>query len=267
MFRRHLKRFAPQLFLFPLALLLATMAFAASPVAFAQDHSAPPAHQGHDGMEGTDMGEGHSMNVVHQSPEKLAADKRESEFNHHLAGFFVVLAGIFILAEGRLSKRWPSVRYAWPLCFLLAGIFVFIFSDTELWPFGPQSWAFGLSHHAEVRQHKSFAMILLGLGVIELLRARGTLKAAWAGWVFPVLAIAGSIILLFHDHQAGMQGEGHMERMARIQMQHHSYMAAGLGIGLTKGLSELKANWQGIFAKLWPSLMVLLGVLLMFYVE
>ena len=137
--------------------------------------------------------------------------------------FFVVLAGIFILAEGRLSARWPGVRYAWPLCFLLAGIFVLVFSDTELWPFGPQSWAYGLSHHAEVRQHKSFAVILLGLGVIEVLRARGSLKAAWAGWVFPVLAIAGSVILLFHEHTGGMHGAGHMERMARIQTQHLSY--------------------------------------------
>jgi hypothetical protein len=103
--------------------------------------------------------------------------------------------------------------------------------------------------------------------VIELLRARGTLKAAWAGWVFPILAIAGSIILLFHEHTGGMHGAGHMERMARIQTQHLSYTTAGFGIGLTKGLSEIKTNWQGVFAKLWPSLMIILGVLLMFYVE
>jgi hypothetical protein len=137
-----------------------------------------------------------------QTPEKLAADKRESEFNHHLAGFFVVLAGIFILAEPGLSTRWPNVRYAWPVCFLLAGIFVLIFSDTELWPFGAQSWSYGLSQHLEVRQHKSFAL----MGGIEFLRARGSVKAAWAGWVFPVVAIAGSLILIFHEHRGGSIG-------------------------------------------------------------
>src|ERR1700688_215918 len=198
---------------------------------------------------------------------KLLADKHESEFNHHLAGFFVVLAGIFILAEPRLSVRWPSVRYAWPVCFLLAGTFVLVYSDTELWPFGPQSWFYGLSHHMEVRQHKSFALILLAVGVIEFLRARGTLKAAWSGWVFPFVAIAGSIILLFHEHRGGMHGAGHMDRMARIQTEHHSYTAAGFGIGLTKGLSEIKTNWQPVFNKLWPSIMIVLGVMLMFYVE
>jgi copper resistance protein D len=239
-------------------ILVASMLCAVpQPTRASQDHSM---HEGHEGM---------NMDTPEDepSPEKLAADRRESEFNHHLAGFFVVLAGIFILAQDRLSARWPKIRYAWPVCFLLAGLFVLVFSDTELWPFGPQSWLFGLNHHAEVRQHKSFAVILLGLGVIEFLRARGTLKALWAGWVFPVLAIAGSIILLFHEHQGGMHGAGHMERMARIQHEHLSYTATGFGIGLTKGLSELHTDWRGIFAKLWPSLMIVLGVLLMFYVE
>jgi hypothetical protein len=238
-------------------ILFTVFLFSFQPPTRAQDHSM---HAGHEGMNMDDSAE-------EPSPAKLLADKRESEFNHHLAGFFVVLAGVLILAEGRLSARWPNVRYAWPVCFLLAGVFVLVFSDMELWPCGPQSWMYGLREHAEVRQHKSFAIILLGLGVVEGLRARGRLKAAWAGWIFPILAMAGSIMLLFHEHGGGMHGPGHMERMARIQNQHLSYTAAGFGIGVTKGLSELKTNWQGFFAKLWPSLMIFLGALLMFYVE
>jgi hypothetical protein len=67
-----------------------------------------------------------------------------------------------------------------------------------------------------------------------------------------------------------MHGAGHMERMERmerIQSQHHTYTAAGFGIGLAKGLSEIKTNWQPLLNKLWPSIMIVLGVLLMFYVE
>jgi hypothetical protein len=253
-------------------LLLIFLLWPWQPLIRAQDHPAQDSHEGHEGMSNDMPGMDMSSTAPDpeswmHTPEKLAADKRESEFNHHLAGFFVMLAGIFILTEPRFRVRWPKVRYAWPVCFLLAGIFVLVYSDTELWPFGQQSWFYGLSHHLEVRQHKSFALILLAVGVIEFLRARDTLKAAWAGWVFPIVAIVGSVILLFHEHRGGMHGAGHMERMARIQAEHHSYTVAGFGIGLTKGLSEIKTNWQPVFSKLWPSIMIVLGVMLMFYVE
>jgi len=198
---------------------------------------------------------------------KLLADKRESEFNHHLAGFFVVLAGLFILAEADIRNRWPSVRYAWPLCFVLSGLFVLIWSDTELWPFGPQSWYYGLTHHREVLQHKIFAVLLLGVGALELQRARGVLRARWSAWIFPLLAAAGSSLLFFHDHQAGMHGPHHSTVMQRIQAQHFSFSMAGFGIGLSKGLAETQFTWQPFFERLFPALLITLGALLMVYVE
>jgi putative copper resistance protein D len=198
---------------------------------------------------------------------KLLSDKHESEFNHHLAGFFVVLAGLFILVESWLSARVPTIRYVWPVCFLLSGIFVLIFSDTELWPFGPKPWLQGVVTNPEVIQHKTFAALLLALGLIELARAHHVLTALWAAWVFPVTAIAGSILLLFHSHDAGMHGPNHLVTMARIQTQHLSYSLTGLGIGVTKGLAEVRTRWQPRFTELCAALMVLLGLLLMIYVE
>lgn len=193
--------------------------------------------------------------------------KRESEGNHHLIGLFVVLGGVFILAQDTLKKRFPAVRYAWPVCFFLSGLFVLVYSDTELWPFGPKPWIQGTITNPEVIQHKTFAVLLLGLGLVEMGRARERLKAIWAAWVFPVLAVAGSVLLLFHSHHAGMRGTNHMAIMARIHAEHLSYAATGFGIGLTKGLAEVSTKWQTVFAKLWPSLMIVLGVLLMFYTE
>jgi hypothetical protein len=200
---------------------------------------------------------------------KLLQDKHESEFNHRLAGFFVFLAGLFILFEERLKNRWPAVRYAWPLCFLLSGLFVFIFSDTELWPFGPKNWWVGVFGHRnlEVLQHKTFALLLLGVGVIELRRAAGALRAMWSAWVFPVLALAGSVMLLFHVHGGNMQAPGAMEAMEHIQTEHFSYAAAGVGIALSKGLSDTPIKGRGVFRVLWPLLMMALGVLLMMYTE
>jgi hypothetical protein len=197
---------------------------------------------------------------------KLLADKSESEFNHHLAGLLVVLAGLFVLADGDIRERWPSL-HIWPLCFLVSGLFVLIFSDTELWPFASQSWYFGLRHHAEVLQHKLFAVLLLGVGVIELQRARGVLKAAWSGWVFPVLAVAGSLLLFFHDHEGGMHGPNHIELMHRIQSQHFDFAVTGFGIALSKGLAEKPSVWQPFFERLFATLLIVLGALLLVYAE
>lgn len=198
---------------------------------------------------------------------KLLADKRESEFNHHLAGFFVLLAGVFLLAEGSIRERWPLVRLVWPACFFLSGLFVLVWSDTELWPFGPQSWYYGLTHHLEVLQHKTFGILLLALGVIEIQRARGVLKTAWSSWVFPVLAVIGSSMLFFHDHRAGMHGPNPMELMHRIQSEHFSFAMAGFGIALSKGLAETRFTWKSFFERLFPALLMVLGALLMVYVE
>jgi putative copper resistance protein D len=234
------------------------------PQGSAHEHSTDSQHIGHEGMSMA-MDEQTQMDATYQ--RKLLADKKESEFNHHLAGFFVILAGLFILAEGRLRQRWSFLRFAWPACFLLSGLFLIVFSDTELWPFGPQSWWYGLTHNLEDLQHKTFALILLALGIIEVQRARGISVATWTGWLFPILACCGSVLLLFHEHNGGMHGAAHMTTMARIQAEHLSFAATGFGIAVFKGLSEVPTRWQVIFARLWSLLMIVLGVLLMLYSE
>jgi len=226
----------------------------------AQEQSMPEGHHNH---QEPVLNE--SVNPENQA--KLLADKRESEFNHHLAGLFVAVGGIFILLQAALGKRWTLAKYIWPASFLASGIFVLVWSDTELWPFGGRQWLEALQHNREVLQHKTFAVLLVGLGSIEWLRVKGTLRAAWSGLVFPLLAIAGSILLLFHQHEGGMHGPSHMDLMAQIQSQHLSYAVTGIGIGVAKGAAELRMRGRKIFAKLWPTLMVALGILLMFYRE
>jgi len=226
-------------------------------ITHAQSH-----HHDHDGMS---MPMDDTNDPAKQA--KLLADKKESEFNHHLAGIFVVLAGLFILSGERLKNRWPAIKYAWPLCFLLSGIFVLVFSDTELWPFGHKNWWVGVTGNLEVLQHKTFAVILLGLGIIEILRAKGTLKAAWSAWVFPVLAAAGSVMLLFHAHDAGMHGPDAMTTMEHIQMQHFSYAALGVGIAVAKGVADTESPISRISSYIWPTLMIILGFVLARYTE
>lgn len=217
------------------------------------------------GQEGMPM----SMDKPQDSAQlaKLLADKRESEFNHRLAGVLVIVAGVFMLFHENIGKRLPSAKYVWPATFLVSGIFLLVWSDTELWPFGNRQWLEALSNNVEVRQHKTYAVLLLGLGLVEWLRANGTLRAAWSRWVFPAVATAGSILLLFHEHGGGMHGPNHMAVMERIKSEHLSFAITGFTIGLTNGLSGTNGTWRRVFSRIWPVLMVVLGVLLLFYRE
>jgi hypothetical protein len=198
---------------------------------------------------------------------KRLADKQESEFNHHVAGIFLCLAGTFVLMQGRLSKRWPRVRYVWPFCFLLTGFFVLAFSDTEVWPWGGQSWYYALTHDLEVAQHKVFAAILLILAMVEIARVRGRLTSVWNAWVLPLCALAGAVLLLFHSHESGMHGPNAMALMNHIQFQHRWYATVGLGIVVTKTLSETGSRWRRAMGKTWSVLLIVLGISLALYSE
>jgi hypothetical protein len=207
--------------------------------------------------------------AIEETPAQKAkhlADKRESEFNHHFAGLLVILAALFFLLQPTLTKRWHSARYAWPMCLLTAGIFLLVFSDTEIWPFGYQSFIYAMTHNPEDVQHKTFALILLILGVVEMLRASGRVTAAWSAWVFPVVALSGCVLLLFHHH-GGMHGPDAMKTMVSVQHQHLHFAEAGAGAAVTKGLAETSTKWSGIFNKIWPLFMIALGVMLIMYSE
>jgi hypothetical protein len=198
---------------------------------------------------------------------KRLADKQESEFNHHLAGLFIVVSGLLILAQERLARRWSLAKYAWPLCFLGAGFFVLVFSDTEIWPWGTQSLYYALSHNPEDVQHKAFALILILVAWFEIQALRGQSKAAWRVWAFPALSLIGAVLLLFHSHQAGMNGPNAMATMERIEWQHRWYASIGFGIVLTKGLSETRIKCRPVLHKAWPLLLIVLGTSLTLYTE
>jgi uncharacterized membrane protein len=202
-----------------------------------------------------------------ESEAERLAGVRVSELNHHLAGFILILAGIFVIAEESLAKHWSPARYVWPTCFLAAGLFVLVFSDTEIWPLGPQSPWYVLTHSLEALQHKTFAAILIALGYVEFQRARGRFNGVWSASFFPVVSIVGAILLLFHVHGVDMGTPDAMQVMGRIQNQHRWFAAVGVGIAATKGLAEVSQDWQQILKRTWPALLTVLGILLMTYTE
>src|SRR5262252_3932073 len=135
----------------PLLLVLVGLSHVA-----AQSPPQPPAEQDHS------MHHHHDMAMPDDAVDpaiqaKLVADKKESEFNHHLAGFFVALGAAFILSQTAIERRWRPAQYVWPSSFLVSGLFVMVWSDTELWPFGNRQWLEALHNNPEVLQHKVFA--------------------------------------------------------------------------------------------------------------
>jgi hypothetical protein len=283
------------------------------------------------------------------SSTSVDPNKAPSEFNHHLAGWALIGVGALVLASF-LSPNLRALRYVWPSLFMLAGLFLALWSDSEIWPRGNLSWAWLVHHDWEAGQHKIYAMLLIAIAVVEYLRARGSLNRFWGTWTFCILAIVGAALLLVHDHtggsganspearaylvdpgldpdgklpaprasdlmpgmdramkdmdhssmamdHSGMDHSGmdhsdmghaamrtgedptptntpssshhhHMTpSMMMVEREHFWFMIIGLGVGLFKLISDGKF-WRGRFVPYaWPSGMVLLGVLLVFYRE
>ena len=278
------------------------------------------------------------------SPPSVDPNKAPSEFNHHIAGWALIGVGALVLASF-LSPNLRALRYVWPALFLLAGLFLALWSDGEIWPRGNLNWAWLLHHDQEAGQHKVYALLLISIAVVEYLRARGSLNRFWGTWTFCILAIVGAALLLVHDHTAGSganspearaylvnpafgpdgklpapkvadltpsmdrskmdmdhggmsmgdsglnhsgmdhssmrtgdnpaltntPSSGHHHHMTpsmmMVEREHFWFMIVGLGVALFKLISDGKL-WRGRFVPYaWPSGMLLLGVLLIFYQE
>src|SRR5262245_43818010 len=188
-----------------------------------------------------------------------------SEFNHHLEGFLVMLMG---LAELSQASRVPSLgwlKVLLPLSMLVAGSFLLIWSDHEAWPIGSLSFSetyFGADQ--EMIQHKTFGVLLLAVGIVELLRRFGRLSHfAWSV-PLPLLATIGGVMLFGHSH-------GTHPSAQKIAI-HHTIMGT---MALAAGSSKLLSGWlhsasgspRVIWEWIWGGLVFALGIQLFWYSE
>jgi hypothetical protein len=283
-----------------------------------------------------------SQTVSASAAETVDPNKGPSEFNHHLAGWALIGVGLLQLASLSFSRH-RALRYVEPALFLLAGAFLALWSDAEIWPRGNLNWYWLFQHDAEARQHKIYALLLSGIGIVEYLRISGRLSRFWKMWAFPVLAVIGACLLLVHDHTGGsgahspeaqaylvnpaLDADGkvrpkvlmaseaitpdyasvhdpsekvpdvhgpesdsmpmnhsHMASdnspvnavhhghhmtpsMLLVEREHLWFMIVGLAIGLFKFLADGEFFQRRAVPYIWPSCMVVLGVMLLFYRE
>lgn len=188
--------------------------------------------------------------------------KAYSEFNHHLAGVFVLLIGLSELrgALGVSMLAWS--RFLLPLAMLGAGGFLMIWSDHDAWPIGSLSFTQTFfSNDYETVQHKLYAILLLGVGAVEFLRRMGKVgHMAW-GMPLPVFALIGGAMLFLHSH--GTHPSAHMIAF------HHSMMGT---MAVLAGLCKITAGTKPQVGRspwglAWSALALLIGVELLVYTE
>lgn len=195
------------------------------------------------------------------SPEGIAY----SEFNHHLAGAFLLLIG---LSELRQALGWPLLawtRFLLPGALGVAGVFLLIWSDHDSWPIGSMTFVqtfFGSD--PEVLQHKTYGVLAFTVGEIECLRRLGWFAhAAWA-MPLPLFAVGGGVMLFGHSH--GDHAAAHTITL------HHVMMGA---MAITAGASKLISGWRtrqlatewSYWEIVWASLVLVIGVQLLIYSE
>lgn len=200
------------------------------------------------------------------SPEGIAY----SEFNHALAGVGVIMVGLSELRSGLGITALAWSRFLLPIGMLASGAYLMIWSDHEAWPIGSMSLAETLSgDDPEPLQHKTFAVLLLGVGMIELLVRLGRIPQRGWNVSLPGFAILGGFLLFMHQH--GPHPAAHQI------MIHHTIMGM---LAITAGSCRLvdeyaevrkgqKANREGRsnLKVLWAILVTLIGVQLLFYSE
>lgn len=188
-----------------------------------------------------------------------------SEFNHHVAGLFLMVIGSAELAQALRVSSPLWARLLLPAALGLAGIFVLIWSDHDAWPIGSLTLSqtlLGGDH--EILQHKLYGVLALLTASIEIFRRTGRVRHA--GWMIPLpaFAVLGGWMLFSHSHGAHPAAE-------KIAL-HHAIMGT---LAITAGSSRLVSAWktgatipaQSRWELLWAALIFLIGLQLIIYSE
>lgn len=188
-----------------------------------------------------------------------------SEFNHHLAGVFILLIA---LSEVRQAMGWPALawtRFLLPGALTLGGVFLLIWSDHEAWPVGSLTFVqtfFG--DDPEILQHKTYGILACAVGTIEFLRRQGWF--AHAAWTIPLplFAIVGGLMLFSHSH-------GDHPAAHKIAL-HHAIMGT---MAITAGSAKFMSGWRprqlaeerSYWELAWAGLVLVIGLQLLIYSE
>jgi len=199
------------------------------------------------------------MPVDDRNAPRTAADRAWSEFNHHVAGLFVL--GMGLLAVVHVIGRVTWARH-WPLVFLGLAGFLLVRNDPGAWPLGPLGFWESM-WYPEVLQHRVFVLLVVAFGVFEWLVRTDRLRVPGAALIFPLLCAVGGGLLLTHSH-AGLN----LKEEFLIEVTHVPLGMLAMTAGWGRWLElRLPAPAGRLPRRIWPLAFTLVGVVLVFYRE
>jgi putative copper resistance protein D len=152
----------------------------------------------------------------------------------------------------------------WPLLFLALSVFLFLRSDPEVWPLGPNGFWVTFAD-PEVLLHRIFAGLVIALAVFEWRVQTGRVASSKVRLVFPMLVAVSGALLLTHSHSLGNIKEEVLAELSHIPLAILAVVA-----GWSRWL-ELRLptenHTRAWVARLWPVCITLIGVLLLNYRE
>src|SRR6266700_801787 len=189
------------------------------------------------------------------------AEKAWSEYNHHWAGIIVLAIGLLALVAQATNLSWAR---NWPLIFLGLSVFLFLRSDPEVWPLGPNGFWVTFAD-PEVLLHRIFVLVVIGLAVFEWRVQPGRVASGRARLIFPVLVAVSGALLLTHSHSLGNLKEEVLAELSHIPLAILA-VTAGWSRWLELRLPS-ENQTRNVMGRLWPLCIALIGVVLLNYRE
>jgi putative copper resistance protein D len=192
-------------------------------------------------------------------PPSTPGDIAWSEYNHHWAGVGVLLIGLLALCTQIGRAAWAR---NWPLLFLALAGFMFLRSDPENWPLGPNGFWESFVR-SDVLQHRAFVLLVVALGVFEWTVQTGRIVSNRASRIFPLICAMGGALLLTHSHSLANTKEELL-----LELSHVPLALLGVLAGWSRWLEVgLPAKQSRFVSLIWPLCLVLSGVILLLYRE
>ena len=189
------------------------------------------------------------------------AEKAWSECNHHWSGILVLSVGLLALLAQTGKISWAR---NWPLLFLGLSIFLFLRSDPEVWPLGPNGFWVTFAD-PEVLLHRIFAVLVVALAVFEWRVQTGRVASANMRLVFPMLVAVSGALLLTHSHSLGNVKEEVLAELSHIPLAILAVIAGwSRWLELRLPVENRARAW---LTRLWPVCISLIGILLLNYRE